>query len=471
MCLLIIVRYLIVISRIVSATPQSTSSRHDFSRDPFEDFGRLRTSDREEINVAYPAGSASSLIWPSHHIRHCKWIPAFAGMKRSGGDARSTGDTVLQAIRFPLISECRKANNRLIWQSVISASGFVFYFWPLIFALVFPPKSEKPISDIRKGSLSMEKSNPFQHTVSKVFSINPGTAGPLALIGTTYLVTVKNQKSAMLCGSTALRGKVFWERCGKHFFSKKGFPRKSSFLSSFHPLFFPFLHSFPITISRSGRRGRMRRHMRDNMASRVDRSGNLFAEGGRCPCSGISCNGTQNKGRRESAFPPYNATCSLCCVLVAAGVVRNLFAEDFSLPLSSPGVCCTNPPSKPTGKFTKPNRQWCGAWRGGGEGSPRARVSFEQQERTFINPSAIFAPVADRQQRDRSSKHRRAASSTARTSGLLEKRHEIHIREDQQNMGTGNAVFMAVPVPVFAAIFFNRPVTPFRQTARAGVAC
>ena len=35
-------------------------------------------------------GPAASLKRPPQNIGHCKWVPAFAGMKRSGGDAGAT---------------------------------------------------------------------------------------------------------------------------------------------------------------------------------------------------------------------------------------------------------------------------------------------------------------------------------------------------------------------------------------------
>ena len=296
----------------------------------------------------------------------------------------------------------------------------------------------------------------------------PGTAGFLASLRENTLVSCQNQTTAMLRAHAALPWKVFGERCGKHFFSKKGFPRKSSFHSfifSFFSFFIPLFFPFPISISRSGRRGRMRRHMRDNMASRGRDTGKLRPEGGHRPLFGTRhCRVFGNDQKHDF------------CLLPVFKSGHESFAEDFSLPLSSPGVF-TNPPAKPTGMFFRPNRQWCGALRGGGEGSPRACVSFEQQERTRFNPSAIFCAIADRQQRGRSSGHRRAASSTARTRAswimdLLDmiKRSNFHIHEAQQNMGTGNAVFTAVPVPVFAATIRNRPMTPLFKTVRAGVA-
>ena len=229
--------------------------------------------------------------------------------------------------------------------------------------LSFYPKSGKPKSDIRKGSLSMKKSNPFQHTLTRVFHISLN--------------------------------------------------------------------------SRSGRRGRMRRHMRDNMASRANRPGNLFPEGGRCQIS----------------------------------LPRICPSQ------SSPGVF-TNPPAKPTGMFFRPNRQWCGARRGGGEGSPRARVSFEQQERVCFKPLAIFSSIADRQQQGRSSGHGRAVSSMARTRASrlrdmldMRKRHDFHIREAQQNMGTGNAALSRCLYPFLRPLeFYDRPISPLYKTVRAGVA-
>ena len=225
--------------------------------------------------------------------------------------------------------------------------------------------------------------------------------------------------------SEALRGEVFGERYGKPRVTKWGFPQA---------IIFSFFHFFPIPISRSGRRGRMPRHMRDNMASwRRD--------------IGMSC----PEGKRFQISMP-----RIC------------------LPLSSPGVCGTNPPAKPTGKFYEPNRQWCSAPRGGGEGSPCTRVTFEQQKRTCCNPSAISVSVSDRQQQARFSKHRRTASSTARIRDLLEIEmwHDIHLREAQQNMGTGNAALSRCLYPFLRPReIFNRTITPLFKTVRAGVAC
>ena len=275
----------------------------------------------------------------------------------------------------------------------------------------------------------------------------------------------------------------------------------------------PFQHTVPKVFhinlfnSRSGRRGRMPRHMRDNMASRGRDTGKLRPEGGRCPCFDIRCNGAQNKGRRGSASPPYNgghfnfdnmqrcvsiwdkgksglcppasppynAMCFLCCDFVAAGVVTNLLPRIFSLPLSSPGVF-TKPPAKPTVMFYRPNRQWCGAQRGGGEGSPRARVSICQHERACCNASAIFTPVADRQQQKRSSGHRRAASIMARTRASrtmdlldMKKRYDFHPGEAQQNMGTGNAALSRCLYPFLRPLdFFNSPTKPLCKAVRAG---
>ena len=216
--------------------------------------------------------------------------------------------------------------------------------------------------------------------------------------------------------------------------------------------------------SRSGRRGRMSRHMRDNMASREGRSEKWSSEGGHSPLFGIVWDDV------------------LCSLSMCKRRVEDLLPR-ICPPLSSPGVCGTNPPEKPTGKFYKPNRQWCGAPRGGGEGSPRARVSFERQkykqhERACCNLSAFFAHVADRQQQGRSSGHGRAASSTARTrtSWIMDllnmiKWYNFHIREDQQNMGTGNAFFQRCLYPFLRPLeFFNRPMSPLCKTVRAGVA-
>ena len=388
------------------------------------------------------AGLTPSQLWPPQNTRHYKWVPAFAGMKRSGGDAKSSGVTVSQVMRFLCLTICFPGLNKnaeiraicairvfglilcsLLYNgSAISSSAatvFVFLFGFLSFGSIFhillfecsifsfilsPCFSVSlcfqtfifgfyPKSDIRKGYPSMVKPNPLQHTLSRVFHI-PGTAGIFGTVYCTYFISA-----------------VHRERTGK------------CTLFRSH--------------SRSGRRGRMQRHMRDNMASRGRDNGKL-----------------RSRGSDIWTLLPM-----------------------VQLPLSSPGVF-TNPPLKPTGKFYKPNRQWCGAPRGGGEGSPRVRVSFEQQKRTRCNPSALFAPVADRQQQARSSAHRRAASSTARTRvsrimDLLDmkKRHDFHIREDQQNMGTGNAFFQRCLYPFLRSrTFFNRPITPFCKTVRAGVA-
>ena len=277
------------------------------------------------------------------------------------------------------------------------------------------------LPETRERILSMKKSNPFQHTASKVFSINPGTAGLFRTVGCTYFVSAVHRERTVFC--TLFRSH-----------------------------------------SRSGRRGRLRRHTRDNMASRENGSGNSFSKGGHSPlfhivwgnalCSFSMCK-KRGKDFLPSGHSPLFRHCLGRCAL-SHSLTKNhkSFAEDFSPPLSSPGVCSTNPPAKPTGMFFRPNRQWCGALRGGGEGSPRARVSFEQQERTCFKPSAIISSVADRQQRGRFSKHRRAAGSTARTRASrimdlleMEKWHDFHIREDQQNMGTGNAHFQRCLYP------------------------
>ena len=261
-----------------------------------------------------------------------------------------------------------------------------FSLLSLVFGLKPNAESQKP-----GKVLTMVKSNPFQHTVSKVFHI-PGTAGLFRTVGCSHFATAVHRERTVFC--TLFRSH-----------------------------------------SRSGRRGRMQRHMRDNMASRENGPGKPISKGGRI-----------------------KILCRWSCP-----------------PISSPGVCNTNPPIKPTGKFYRPNRQWCGARRGGGEGSPRARVSFKQQERIRFNPSAIFCAIADRQQRGRSSGHRRAASSTARTRvsrimDLLDmkKRYDFHIRAAQQNMGTGNALFQRCLYPFLRPLeFFNRSVAPLCKTVRA----
>ena len=261
--------------------------------------------------------------------------------------------------------------------------------------LTLLPETRNPKPETRKEILTMVKLNSFQHTFSKVFPI-PGTAGIFRTVRCAYFVSA-----------------VHRERTG-------GFTLFRSH-------------------SRSGRRGRMRRHIRDNMASRGNELGISFLQG--------------------------SAVWTLLPMV--------------QLSLSSPGVCSTNPPFKPTGKFYEPNRQWCGAPRGGGEGSPRARVSFEQQGQPCCNPSAIFMSVADWQQQARSSGHRRAASSfwartrASRIMDLLEmkKRYDFHIHEDQQNMGTGNAALSRCLYPFLRPReFFDRPVTPLCKTVRAGVA-
>ena len=217
--------------------------------------------------------------------------------------------------------------------------------------------------------------------------------------------------------------------------------------------------------SRSGRRGRMRRHMRDNMASRGRDTGKSRPKGGRnwtsMPRAGTACSFSLFG---SMCFEPFNNKRS-----------PKSFAEDFSLPLSSPGVCCTDPPAKPTNKLFKPNRQWCGAPRGGGEGSPRALVSFRQFICACCNPSAVFTPVADRQQQKRSSAHTRTACSTARTRAswimdLLDmiKRYNFHIHGNQQNMGTGNALCQRCLYPFLRPRrFFNSPMKPLCKLVRA----
>ena len=418
---------------IVERPPQNRSSRQFFSRDPFGSCGRLLISDSEEKKrevrmqsaecrsqnekqMIKAAGPGALLIQSLQNIRHCKWIPAFAGMKRLGGAAYATEETESYLNGF---LENQKKNPRnlrhprlwfcalcfCIFLNILSfdiRNSLVRLFDILLspcslclcvvclLSFVFSPK---PNAECLKGLLSMEKPNPFQHTLTRVFYIN---------------------------------------------------------------------HKY----SRSGRRGRMSRTMRDNMASREDRSGIRSSKGSDVwillPMVGTA-HFLELFG--STHFDPFNNKRS-----------PESFAEDFRLPLSSPGVCSTNPPAKPTGKFTRPNRQWCGAPRGGGEGNPRACVSVEQHEQTCCNLSAVFAPVADRQQRDCSSKHRRAASSMARTRatrlrGMLEmrKRYDFHIREDQQNMGTGNAFFQRCLYPFLRSrTFFNRPITPLCKTVRAG---
>ena len=366
---------------------------------------------RRRDNMTFPAGPAATLKRPPQNIRHCKWIPAAAGMKRSAVDAGSIGDTVSQVIRFLTRFLLLEQQYEIHATCVIRGSGFLFFlflsfysifeilfcifslssvslccmsfvFYHLSLLFVF---TRNPRPETRKGILSMVKPNSFQHTLPRVFYIN--------------------------------------------FFN-----------------------------SRSGRRGRMRRHMRDNMASREERSGKCSSKGSDVwILLPIVSTAHFLELFGSTHFDPFNNKRS-----------PESFAEDFRLPLSSPGVY-TNPPFKPTDKFFRPNRQWCGAPRGGGEGSLRARVSIEQQERTCFKPSAMISSVADRQQRGRFSKHRRAACSTARTMGLLEKRHEFHIHEHQQNMGTGNALFQRCLYPFLRPReFFNSPAIPLCKTVRAG---
>ena len=422
--------------------------------------------------MTFPAGLAPSQLRTLSNIGHCKWIPASAGMKCPGGDADATGVTVSQVIRFLSISiktefldaKITNVNIRAICairdfglilcsflynESAISASsaatvfvflfGFLFSFdirystfdcsifssiffsvfsVSLCFSLLSLVFSLKPNAESRtpERSLTMEKPNTFQHTVSKVFSINPGTAGLFRTVRFTYFVSTVHRERTRI-------------------------------------------YTLYRSHSRSGRRGRMRRHTRDYMASRGRDTGK-----------------SRPKGRHSLLFGIVgdNALCSLSMFKERA---RNLMPM-FRLPLSSPGVCGTNPPAKPTGKFYRPNRQWCGARRGGGEGSPRARVSLEQFKQPCCNPSAIFVYVAERQQRERSSGHRRAAGSMARTRASrimdvleMKKRYDFHIREDQQNMGTGNAAVSRCLYPFLRPReFFNRPVTPLCKTVRAGVA-
>ena len=259
--------------------------------------------------MTYSAGPAASLKWPPSDIRHCEWVPACAGMKRSGGDAGSTDEKVLNS------------NKRLIHEEVrrIRRDFCAHRQRPMIFKMMI--------------------TNSLQRILIWMLYI-PGTAGILALLGSTYLVPDNNQKSAMpsqarLCPGTAgpaqpglwhclgrsilLRPTtrnqqccVQTQLCRKKFLGKGAenpFLQKGVFRKLLSFLSFPFFILF--LFSRSGRRGRMRRHMRDNMASRADRPGNLSAEGGRCQSTSIICNGAQNKGRRESAFPPCYDECQV----------------------------------------------------------------------------------------------------------------------------------------------------------------
>ena len=43
--------------------------------------------------MTFSKGLAPSQSWPPKNIRQCKWIPASAGMKRSGGDTDATEET------------------------------------------------------------------------------------------------------------------------------------------------------------------------------------------------------------------------------------------------------------------------------------------------------------------------------------------------------------------------------------------
>ena len=254
----------------------------------------------------------------------------------------------------------------------------------------------------------------------------------------------------------------------------------------------PFQHTVPKVFhinlfnSRSGRRGRMPRHMRDNMASRGRDTGKLRPEGRHCLLFGIGwdnvfCSLSMCKKRGNDFLPSGHSPLLsivwddvLCPMHLQK--ITNLLPRIFSLPLSSPGVCSENPPAKPTVMFYRPNRQWCGAPRGGGEGSPRARVSICQHERACCNASAIFTPVADRQQQKRSSGHRRAASIMARTRASrimdlldMKKRHEFHIGGNQQNMRTGTAALSRCLYPFLRPLdFFNSPTKPLCKAVRAG---
>ena len=276
---------------------------------------------------------------------------------------------------------CPNVRHSLLFFSV----SLCFSLLPLGFSLKPNAESRMP-----ERPLTMKKPNPFQHTASKVFSINPGTAGLFRTVGCTYFVSAVHRERTVFC--TLFRSH-----------------------------------------SRSGRRGRMHRHMRDNMASRGRDTGKSRPEGGHSPLFHIVWD-------------------DVLCSLSMCKKRGKDFLPRICPPLSSPGVCGSNPPEKPTDVFYRLNRQWCGARRGGGEGSPRARVSFEQH------------------------RHRRAASSTARTRAswimdLLDmiKRCYFHIHEDQQNMGTGNAALSRCLYPFLRPLdFFNSPTKPLCKTVRAG---
>ena len=127
--------------------------------------------------MTYSAGPAASLKWPPSDIRHCEWVPACAGMKRSGGDAGSTDEKALNS------------NKRLIHEEVrrIRRDFCAHRQRPMIFKMMI--------------------TNSLQRILIWMLYI-PGTAGLLALFGSTYLVPDKNQKPAMpsqarLCPGTA----------------------------------------------------------------------------------------------------------------------------------------------------------------------------------------------------------------------------------------------------------------------------
>ena len=48
---------------------------------------------QNEKHITKAAGLAPSQLWARQNIGHYKWVPAFAGMKRSGGGAGATKET------------------------------------------------------------------------------------------------------------------------------------------------------------------------------------------------------------------------------------------------------------------------------------------------------------------------------------------------------------------------------------------
>ena len=87
------------------------------------------------------AGFASSQLWPSQNIGLCKWIPAFAGMKRSGGDAATT-EEMDAFMKRSLQEGCMKHSIRgkktstQSVKSVVAVSVFSFFICLLLFLFI-----------------------------------------------------------------------------------------------------------------------------------------------------------------------------------------------------------------------------------------------------------------------------------------------------------------------------------------------